>query len=130
MDYLPSPCRLPHIFQNVGSCSSSSAGVICEVGLPFHHGCVEEQAATRSKALNHIQNVSFLKVKPAIRQAQNKFSLMLSIISLILKMAAAEGLALVCLLRSDHKEASHVPHYLLNPAIISGPAEIVCMIST
>jgi hypothetical protein len=67
---------------------------------------VEEQAATISKALNHIQNVSFLKVKPAIRQAQNKFSLILSILSLILKMAAAKWLALVCLLCSDHKEAS------------------------
>jgi hypothetical protein len=59
----------------------------------------------------------------------NKFSLTVSIILLILKMATGEWLALVCPLRSNHKEASLVPHYLLDPAVIIGPAEIFCMVS-
>jgi hypothetical protein len=65
--------------------------------------------------------------KPGFR-GLNNLSLMIRITSLILKTAADKWLALVCLLRSIHKETSRVPLYLPDPAVIIGPAEIVCMI--
>jgi hypothetical protein len=64
--YGPTPWRFLHIGQKVGSCSSSSAGVIWERGLPCHHGSVEVQAVTHSVRLNRMRRRIFLKTETCI----------------------------------------------------------------
>jgi hypothetical protein len=73
---------------------------------------VDEQAAIRARELNQIQNVTFLKSKPAIQPAHTLICFRISINSLIFKMVAGEWY----LFHSNRKQVSLVAIFLAKMA--------------